>query len=514
MRIRLQKIFVKNSKERGRHKVYILGIDQSTSGTKVVLVDESGRITHKETAEHKQYYPKPGWVEHDLEEIYANVLMLIKRILTQVKADKIKGVSITNQRETIAFWDRYTQKPLCHAYVWQCRRGVEICSRLSKQNYDTDIAKKTGLKLDTYFSASKIKWAMEHEPAVIQAKKEKSLCIGTIDSWLVFKLTEGRVFATDHTNASRTLLYNIETTDWDEELLEVFQCSREILPHIQDSNGRYGHISESEILEIQDRPIVGVIGDSQGALFGQLCFEEGMAKATYGTGSSVMMYTGKKPIRSNSGLVTSVAWAIDGQVCYGLEGLINSSGDTLKWVKENLGLYQEDEEVEQLIYGLESNEGVYIIPAFVGLGAPYWKGDAKASIVGLSRKSHRGHIVRAAVESMAYQVADLIHLMEHDSNMEIAMLNADGGPTKNKFLMELQADVLSANVRCIEKQELSVLGAVYLGGLTLGVWEGFDALKSLPMQEKIYLPTRPKANVETLLTEWHQGVESVCCIGK
>jgi glycerol kinase len=488
----------------------ILGIDQSTSGTKALIVDEKGKILHKETMEHKQYYPKPGWVEHDIDEIYSNVVILIKKMLEKVQPSEIIGLSITNQRETIAFWDDETKKPLCHAYVWQCRRGSEICQDLSDQGYDPVIEKKTGLKLDTYFSASKIKWAIDNDEAVIDAKKRGTLRIGTIDAWLIYCLTDGQTFASDHTNASRTMLYNLETSDWDHELVELFGASRSMLPQIMASNARFGFVENPQLQEIHELPIAGVIGDSQGALLGQLCFDVGMAKATYGTGSSVMMYTGDKQVRSNNGLVTSVAWALEDQVFYSIEGLINSSGDTLKWVKENLGLYQEEEEVGALVHSLDSNEGVYIVPAFVGLGAPYWKPNAKASIVGLSRKSHRAHIVRAAVESMAYQVADLIHLMESDAGIAIETLNADGGPTKNPFLMQLQADVLQAHVRCIEKQELSVMGAVYLGGLQLGMWKDFDSLKALPMEETIYGPERSANEVKALLIGWHNAVDSVC----
>ena len=490
--------------------MYILGIDQSTSGTKVLIVNAKGQILHKETMEHRQYYPKPGWVEHDIEEIYENTLELIQKVVKKVQPGQIKGISVTNQRETIAFWDAQTQKPLCHAYVWQCRRGSEICAELEQQGYGDTIEKKTGLKLDTYFSASKVKWAIDHEAAVIEAKKRGALCVGTIDAWLIFRLTKGKVFATDHTNASRTMLYNLKTSDWDDELLALFGVERSMMPSIKASNGEYGHIKEQKLLELAQIPIAGVIGDSQGALFGQLCFEQGMAKATYGTGSSVMMYTGRQPIGSDNGLVTSVAWALDDKVYYALEGLINSSGDTLKWVKENLGLYQKEEEVDAFLRSLESNEGVYIVPAFVGLGAPYWKPNAKASIVGLSRKSHRAHIIRAAVESMAYQVADLIHLMEEDAGITIETINADGGPTKNIFLMQLQADVLQANVRCIEKQELSVLGAIYLGGLRLGIWKDLNCLKALPMQETIYRPKQSVDAVNDLLKGWHEAVESVC----
>lgn len=489
-------------------KKYIIGLDQSTSGTKVVLVDELGQIIYKQSKEHAQYYPVPGWVEHDLTEIADNCITLVKEAIEVSKENRYEviGISITNQRETIAFWDATTGAPLCNAIVWQCRRSTDICKVLKEQGYGPMVEEKTGLQLDPYFSASKIKWALENNEAVKQAAEKGTLKIGTIDAWVIYVLTQGRVHATDHTNASRTMLYNITEHDWDLELLDLFGVPKEALPSILSSNGVFGE-TEEQVLGVT-LPIAGVIGDSQGALFGQQCFEKGLGKVTYGTGSSILLYIGEQQIRSNRGVLTSVAWGIDGKIQYALEGIINSSGDTLKWVKDNLGLYQQDTEVDELVRSIDSCEGVYVIPAFVGLGAPYWKPGATASIVGLTRKATKAHVVRAAVESMAYQVADLIHLMEEEAGQTIQSMNVDGGPTKNQFLMQLQSDLLQTKLTSSKYQELSVLGAVYLGGLGLKLWENLDALKALKATSNAFLPQMDKKEAEELLIKWQQVIES------
>lgn len=489
-------------------KKYIIGLDQSTSGTKVVLVDEQGQIIFKQSKEHSQYYPMPGWVEHVLNEIADNCIALIKEAIEVAKANhyEVIGVSITNQRETIAFWDAVTGAPLCNAIVWQCRRSTEICKELTEEGHAPMVEEKTGLQLDPYFSASKIKWALENNDAVKHAAKMGTLKIGTIDAWVVHVLTQGRVHATDHTNASRTMLYNITSQDWDVELLDLFGVPKDALPSILSSNAIFGD-TDSSVIGVT-LPIAGIIGDSQGALFGQQCFEKGLGKVTYGTGSSILLYIGEQQIRSKRGILTSVAWGIDGKIQYALEGIINSSGDTLKWVKDNLGLYQQDEEVDTLVQSIDSCEGVYVIPAFVGLGAPYWKPAATASIVGLTRKATKAHVVRAAVESMAYQVADLIHLMEEEAGLNIQSINVDGGPTKNQFLMQLQSDLLQTKLTSSKYQELSVLGAVYLGGLGLKLWENLDALKSLKANSNEFDPRMDKNEADQLLIQWQQAIEA------
>lgn len=489
-------------------KKYMIGLDQSTSGTKVVIVDEQGQIIFKQSMEHKQYYPMPGWVEHDPEEIGANCVALIRTAIAHADEHnfEIVGLSVTNQRETIAFWDSETKKPICPAIVWQCRRSTEICRALTQEGYAADVEARTGLQLDPYFSASKIKWAMENIEAVRQSAQAGTLKIGTIDAWVVYLLTGGQVHATDHTNASRTMLYNITTHDWDPELMNLFQVKREALPKILSSNSVFG-MTDATVIGAT-LPIAGVIGDSQGALFGQQCFEKGLGKVTYGTGSSILLYIGEQQIRSERGILTSVAWGIDGKIEYALEGIINSSGDTLKWVKDNMGLYDKDEEVDALIRSVDSSEGVYVIPAFVGLGAPYWKPDATASIVGLTRKATKAHVVRAAVESMAYQVADLISLMEEEAKHPIQKINVDGGPTKNQFLMQFQADLLQAELTGSKYQELSVLGAVYLGGLGLKLWESKEALKALKANANAFSPVMDRDKAATLLKHWQKTVVS------
>ncbi|MEN8906825.1 MAG: glycerol kinase GlpK [Clostridiales bacterium] len=492
------------------NKTYILGIDQSTTGTKAVVLDQLGQFIGKVSKEHKQYYPKPGWVEHNLEEIYNNTIYLAKEVIakTSIDINKLAGISITNQRETIALWDLETGKPLYNGLVWQCRRGVSICETLANQGYEKIIEEKTGLKLDTYFSASKIKWAIDNVPEVKDAIKRSTLCIGTIDSWLVFKLTDGKEHVTDYTNASRTMLFNIHELDWDDELLSIFGVKRWMLPKIKSSNDYFGEVKPKKITE-SAITISGVIGDSQGALFGQQCFVEGMAKATYGTGSSIMMYVGDEKVLSDNGLVTSIAWCIDGQVKYALEGMINSSGDTLKWVKDNLGLYSSHEELDTYVHSISSNEGVYIVPAFVGLGAPYWKQNAKAAIIGLSRKSNKAHIIRAAIESMAYQVDDLIYLIEKDSGKKIKGLNVDGGPSKDSFLMQLQSDLLDVNIYCSKYQELSILGALYLGGLGFGIWKDIEDIKKLRKTARIYTPIQDRENINLCKKQWNEAIQKV-----
>ena len=485
----------------------ILGLDQSTSGTKVIGVNANGKILYKASKEHKQYYPLPGYVEHDMDEVFDNCVELIQNAMKHLSYDyEIVGLSITNQRETIIFWDKATGKPLIHALVWQDRRGSEICERLTNQGYDKVVSDKTGLKLDPYFSASKILWTMENEEKVKSAAKEGTLAIGTVDTYLIYRLTGGKVFATDDTNASRTLLYNITNQGWDEELMTLFDVRKGALAEIRSSNDFYGYIAK-EILG-SNLPIAGVIGDSQGALFGQQCFDVGRGKVTYGTGSSILLYMGEKQVKSEKGIVTSVAWSYDGKVEYAIEGMINSSGDTLKWVKDNLGLYQDDKEVEALIASLDSNEGVYIVPAFQGLGAPYWSSEARAAIVGMTRRTGKAHIVRAAVESMAYQVADLIGLMEEETGTRLSALSVDGGPTNNPFLMQIQSNLLKTAIECGENQELSAMGAIYLGGLRLGLWKDRQVLKDLKEIKKVYMPEK-NDNHQELLKEWHEAVGQV-----
>jgi glycerol kinase len=492
-----------------KKKKYILSIDQSTSGTKVLLVTSKGQIVHKCSMSHTQYYPKLGWVEHDPDEIYENVKTLLKEMVqtTAVPENELAVLAITNQRETVVVWDKETGIPVYNAIVWQCRRTSDLCEELKKQGYETMIQSKTGLKADPYFSASKVKWIMDHVDGVKDRAKQGKLLLGTIDSWLIWKLTAGKFHATDYSNASRTLLFNIHTLQWDEELLELFDIPKEILPRVTDSNAIYG-VTEDPALPFSKLPISGVIGDSQGALFGQKCFKPGMAKATYGTGTSLLMQTGGL-VDGTNGLVTSIAWGLNGKVSYALEGLINSTGDTIKWLKEQLELIDEISETEQLAHSISDNQGVYLVPAFVGLGAPYWKPYSRAAILGISRNTGKPHIVRAALESIAYQVKDVIELMELESNIKIKTLKVDGGATSNSFLMQYQADILDIDVIASKVAELSSLGSVYLAGLGVGIWQSKEEINTLNQEHHLYQPLMTGDIREKYYLGWKQSVNSI-----
>lgn len=488
---------------------YILAIDQSTSGTKVLLVDVKGQIVHKSSMAHTQFYPQTGWVEHDPVEIYENVKTLLKEMVltSAVPADELAVLAITNQRETVVVWDKETGIPVYNAIVWQCRRTSDICKELKDQGYETMIQSKTGLKADPYFSASKVKWILDHVDGVKKRAREGRLLLGTIDSWLIWKLTGGKVHATDYSNASRTLLFNIHTLKWDNDLLELFDIPREMLPEVKGSNELFGVI-EDFILPFIQLPISGVIGDSQGALFGQKCFDPGMAKATYGTGTSVLMQTGEM-VDGTNGLVTSIAWGLNGKVCYALEGIINSTGDTVKWLQDQLGLIDEISEVEQLANSIPDNQGVYLVPAFIGLGAPYWKPTTRAAIMGMSRNTGRTHIVRAALESIAYQVKDVMELMQSESNIQIKNVKVDGGATSNRFLMQYQTDMLGIDVIASEVAELSSMGSVYLAGLGVGIWKSTDEINQLNQEHELYRPLMTSDVRDKYYQGWKQAVNGV-----
>lgn len=492
-----------------RKENHILAIDQSTSGTKVLLVNERGQIIHKCSESHKQYYPRAGWVEHDPIEIYENVKKLMKEIVqtTGISQDDLEVLAITNQRETVVVWDKETGVPVYNAIVWQCRRTSDICKELKDQGYEEMIQTKTGLKADPYFSASKIKWILDHVDGVKDRAKEGKLLLGTIDSWLIWKLTCGKVHATDYSNASRTLLFNIDTLQWDDDLLDLFDIPRAMLPSIKDSNEIFG-VTEDRNLPFSALPISGVIGDSQGALFGQKCFTPGMAKATYGTGTSVMMHTGEL-VRGTKGLVTSIAWGLNGKVEYALEGIINSTGDVIKWLKEQLELINGIDEAEELASSIPDNQGVYLIPAFVGLGAPYWNPYTRAAILGMSRNTGKSHIVRAALESIAYQVKDVIELMQSESNLKIKTLKVDGGATNNRLLMQYQADMLDIDVTASKVAELSSMGSVYLAGLGIGIWTSTEEINKLNHAHEVYQPLMASDDRNKYYQGWKQSVNGV-----
>jgi len=491
-------------------KAYIISVDQSTSGTKALLIDRQGTVLCRQSKPHRQYYPQPGWVEHDPIELFSHVCETVQGLLRTagITAQDVSVLTITNQRETAVVWDPETGLPVYPAIVWQCQRTAEHCAILRRLGAEPIVMEKTGLLLDPYFSAGKFKWIYDH--AGLTSGRYMA---GTIDSWLIWKLTDGKVHATDHTNASRTSLYNLHTRDWDAELIRLFGVEGLLLPEIRSSTDIYGVVGEAGGVA-RGIPISGVIGDSQAALFGQLCYEPGMVKATYGTGTSVLMNVGSEPIRSGHGLVTAVAWSIDGQMTYALEGIIRSSGDTLSWLRDQLQLFEDYEAAEELAASLPNNEGVYLVPAFVGLGIPYWDPEARAAIVGMNRGSSKAHIIRAGLESVAYQVRDTIEHMCAESGAKLKELRADGGAVRNRLLMQFQADQLQIDVRCVETAELSAMGSAYLGGLATGYWSSLDELAALPRPTSTYRPQMTKESADRYYKGWQQAVKRVLTQGR
>ncbi|MBN2090323.1 glycerol kinase GlpK [candidate division KSB1 bacterium] len=488
----------------------ILAIDQSTRGTKAIIFDAQGKVVHRCTENHEQYYPQPDWVEHDLEEIFEKTKLAIKNVLQESKIDlsEIAAVAISNQRETVAVWDKKSGKPVYNAVVWQCQRGADICNKLKEQGYNQMVEDKTGLLIDPYFSATGLKWIMDNVSGVKEKASAGELVFGTMDSWIIYKLTGGKVHATDYSNASRTMLYNIYDLKWDKELLELMGLYENMAPEVKYSDDIFGY---TEIGDVFDReiPITGVMGDSHAALFGQNCFQKGMAKATYGTGSSIMMNIGKKPMKCPEGLVTSIGFGIKGEIDYVFEGNIHCTGDTINWLARDLELISDAKESESLALSVEDNNGVYMVPAFVGLGAPHWDNAARASISGMARSTKKAHVVRAALEAIAYQVKDLLDLMTQGAEIELSEIRVDGGPTKNEFLMQFQSDMLDSNVVVNDVEEASALGAALAGGLGVGLWKDKEELRRLISTRKKYKPRIVDEVRAKLYDGWKKAVDSV-----
>jgi glycerol kinase len=485
---------------------FILVIDQSTSATKAMLFGDNLNLISRVSVEHRQFYPQPGWVEHDPEEILANTYKSVKLLLEKNKINlaDIQSVSITNQRETVVVWDKRTGKPVYNAVVWQCNRGKKICDDLTAQGYEQLVKEKTGLIINPYFSASGVKWILENVNGTVQSAEDGFLLMGTIDSWLIWNFTCGKVHATDYTNASRTLLFNINTLNWDSELLEMFSIPLSMMPQVLPSDSHYGTTKMDGMLN--QIPIAGVLGDSHGALVGQMCFSKGMGKATYGTGSSIMVNIGERPLKAPRGLVTSVGFAAKEKVFYAFEGNIHCTGATIKWMQEELQLINSLTETEELSNSVNSTEGVYFVPAFAGLGAPWWVNNAKALICGMNLGTTKAHIVRAALESIAYQVKDLTTLI-HESGVELFELRVDGGPTKNKFLMQFQADILQAKINRSEIEEASALGAVLMSGFALNLWSDFKDATALRFHNNYILPKMSVSKVEELYEGWKKAIQ-------
>lgn len=490
---------------------FILGIDQSTSATKALLFSDTGAILGRVDVPHTQFYPQPGWVEHDAEEIYRNTLLASRKLLVETGADTaaIVALALTNQRETAVVWDTETGHPLHNAVVWQCRRGTEICARIEKklngQGRGDLVKERTGLVLSPYFSAAKISWVLENVPGAREKAYQGKLRCGTIDSWLVWKLTGGAVHATDYSNASRTQLFDIVRLCWDNELLDIFGIPIIMMAKPRFSDEEFGHTNLEGLLP-RSVPISGVMGDSHAALFGQNCFSVGMAKATYGTGSSIMMNIGDAPLRSKGGLVTSIAWGMQKKVEYVFEGNLNCTGATIQWLVDDLELISSAKDAGKIAATVPDTQGVYLVPAFVGLGAPYWASEARASITGMSLGTKKAHIVRAAEESIAWQIKDILELMELDSGTGLKELRVDGGPTKDEFLMRFQADILSIPVVRAGTEELSATGSVYMAGLGTGIWKDKEQITSLRAPDATYRSSMVKAIVDMLYSGWKEAV--------
>ena len=489
-------------------KEYILSLDQGTTSSRAILFNHSGEIVEVAQKEFKQIYPKSGWVEHDAQEIWSTQLAVMTEVIAQtnVKLDSIKGIGITNQRETTIVWHRKTGKPIYNAIVWQDRRTADYCRSIADKGLDTIIQEKTGLLIDAYFSASKINWILEHVEGARLMAENGELAFGTVDSWLIYNLTNGEKHVTDVSNASRTLLLNINTLEWDQELLDIFDVPKSMLPKVASSSELYGHTS----LEIGNVniPIAGIAGDQQAALFGQLCTEEGMVKNTYGTGCFLLMNIGNKPVISKNKLVTTVAWKIGNEVKYALEGSIFIGGAVVQWLRDELGIIKKSSEVEALATSVSDTNGVYLVPAFSGLGAPHWNADARGTIVGLSRGAKDAHIARASLESIAFQTHDILKAMENDSTNKIQELRVDGGATSNNFLMQFQADIVQTKVIRPAITETTAIGAAFLAGLAVGFWKDIDELKSLWKEDKAFEYAKHSKQHQDQLKEWKRATET------
>ena len=483
---------------------YILALDQGTTSSRAILFDQQQNIIGISQKEFTQHYPREGWVEHDPMEIYSSQYAVMMEVITQsgVEVSDIKGIGITNQRETTILWDKKTGRPVYNAIVWQCRRTADLVDELKKKGLGEYIREATGLVPDAYFSATKIAWILDHIPEGRERARRGEILFGTVDSWLIWKLTGGKAHVTDYTNASRTMLYNIHTLDWDNRLLEALDIPRCMLPQVMDSSAIYGYTT----IQGESVPIAGIAGDQQAALFGQCCFEKGQAKNTYGTGCFLLMNTGDKPCASRNGLLTTVAVGLDGGVQYALEGSVFVGGAVIQWLRDELRFFPESRDAEYYAQKVPDNGGVYLVPAFTGLGAPYWDMYARGILVGLTRGTRREHITRAAQESIAYQVADLVHAMEADTGLPLGQLKADGGASRDAFLMQFQADILDREVRRPAIRETTALGAAYLAGLAAGVWSGTGELRRLWRCDTAFSPAMPPEQRERLLEQWHRAV--------
>ncbi|MBL7166097.1 MAG: glycerol kinase GlpK [Dehalococcoidales bacterium] len=489
-------------------KTHILAIDQGTTGSTALLFDKGGRALSSAYRELHQVYPRPGWVEHDPKELLSTSLAVAREALEKagVGLPYVCGIGITNQRETTVVWDRNTGEPVSNAIVWQCRRTASICEELKRRGLAGSIREKTGLIIDAYFSATKLRWILDHIPRGQHRAEQGDLLFGTVDSWLVWNLTGGAVHVTDYTNASRTMLFNIHTLQWDNDLLSALDIPETVLPEVMPSSHVYGETVPGVLGDVRV-PLCGIAGDQQAALFGQACYETGMAKNTYGTGSFVLLNTGDRPVLSDKGLVTTLAWGLGDRVTYAMEGSIFITGAVVQWLRDGLGIIEQAAESETLARAVPDNGGVFFVPAFVGLGAPYWDMYARGSIFGLTRGTTREHLVRAALESIAYQSRDVIETMSAEADLQLPLLRVDGGGTANAFLMQFQADMLGVPIQVPAVTETTALGAAYLAGLATGLWQDTTEIARLWQPAKTYEPTMSRDRRETLYAGWKRAVE-------
>ena len=488
--------------------MYILALDQGTTSSRAIVFDQAGQIVASEAHEFTQHFPKPGWVEHDPGEIWDTQLRALRGAVSRagIGYDEIAAIGITNQRETTVVWDRQTGEPVYPAIVWQSRQTVPICEDLKARGLESLFRERTGLVVDAYFSGTKVRWILDEVAGARERATRGELAFGTIDSWLIYKLTGGRVHATEYSNASRTLLYDVFKLRWDPELLEALDVPPAMMPEVRDSSGKFGEV-DPELLDGASLPISGVAGDQQAALFGQACFERGSTKNTYGTGCFILMNTGTEARRSDTGLLTTIAWGIDGRVEYALEGSIFVAGAAVQWLRDQLGVIEQASESEAIAASVPDTGGVYLVPAFTGLGAPYWDPHARGTLVGLTRGSSRAHIVRAALEAIAYQTRDVLDCFERDTGLRAQELQVDGGATANSFLMQFQADVLGIPVRRPSVSETTALGAAYLAGLAVGFWENQAQIAANWQEDRRFEPNLPEARRDELYTGWRRAVE-------
>ena len=488
-------------------KKYILSLDAGTTSNRAILFDHSGRILNSSQREFKQIFPKSGWVEHDPKEIWSTQKYVADDVIARqgIKANEIAGIGITNQRETTIVWDRETGSPVYNAIVWQDRRTAGFCDQLKNDGHSSLIQKKTGLVIDAYFSGSKIRWILDNVPGAREKATKGKLAFGTVDTWLIWCLTRGKVHTTDVSNASRTMLFNIHTLTWDKELLDLFKIPQDILPEVKSSSELFGHtVQEHFGTEI---PISGIAGDQQAALFGQMCVDKGMVKNTYGTGCFVIMNTGKQAVASRHNLLTTIAWKIKDETSYALEGSIFIGGAVVQWLRDKLHLIRSSAEVEKLAGTVKNNGGVYFVPAFVGLGAPHWDPYATGTIIGINRDTSDAHIARAALEAIAFQSMDVINTMSEDSGIRIAELRADGGAAVNDLLMQIQANAIQKKVIRPKITETTALGAAYLAGLAVDFWKNTDEIKNQWQIDKVFTPEADQVNLDEAIINWRKALE-------